>query len=155
MKKKDVIDLYRAYTSVKFTGVPMPDRLAMLRNMRILKPISDEYDALQMDASERFKPDGYDELENEVMSLAGETVSPDISRKVGKYNIQKAEYMKAMNEYLLGVYDKSTGQRTGGLLDEEHDITIEPISPKSFEKLVEKNEGVDTKNLCVIYQYVK
>lgn len=155
MKKKNVIDLYRAYTSVKFTGVPTVDRLAMLRNMRILKPISDEYDALQMDASERFKPDGYDELENEVMSLAGETVSPDISRKVGKYNIQKAEYMKAMNEYLLGVYDKSTGQRTGGLLDEEHDITIEPISPKSFEKLVEKNEGVDTKNLCVIYQYVK
>lgn len=155
MKKRDVIDLYRAYTSVKFTGVPTSDRLAMLRNMRILKPISDEYDALQMDASERFKPDGYDELEQEVMSLAGETVSPDISRKVGKYNIQKAEYMKAMNEYLLGVYDKSTGQRTGGLLDEEHDITIEPISPKSFEKLVEKNEGVDTKNLCVIYQYVK
>lgn len=155
MKTREIVDLYRAYTSVKFTGVPTVDRLAMLRNMRILKPISDEYDALQMDASERFKPDGYDELENEVMSLAGETVSPDISRKVGKYNIQKAEYMKAMNEYLLGVYDKSTGQRTGGLLDEEHDITIEPISPKSFEKLVEKNEGVDTKNLCVIYQYVK
>ena len=41
MKKRDVIDLYRAYTSVKFTGVPTVDRLAMLRNMRILKPISD------------------------------------------------------------------------------------------------------------------
>lgn len=155
MKKKDVIDLYRAYTSVKFTGVPTVDRLAMLRNMRILKPISDEYDALQMDASERFKPDGYDELEQEVMSLAGETATADVSKKLAKYNIQKTEYMKAMNDYLLGVYDKQTGKRTGGLLDEEHDLKMEAISAEAFDKLVQANEQVDTKHLCVISEYVK
>lgn len=155
MKKKDVIDLYRAYTSVKFTGVPTVDRLAMLRNMRILKPISDEYDALQMDASERFKPDGYDELEQEVMSHAGDTVTPELNRKVGRYNIQKTEYMKAMNDYLLGVYDKQTGKRTGGLLDEEHDLKMEAISAEAFDKLVQANEQVDTKHLCVISEYVK
>lgn len=155
MKTREIVDLYRAYTSVKFTGVPTVDRLAMLRNMRILKPISDEYDALQMDASERFKPDGYDELEQEVMSLAGETVSPDISRKVGKYNIQKTEYMKAMNDYLLGVYDKETGKRTGGLLDEEHDLKMEAISAEAFDKLVQANEQVDTKHLCVISECVR
>ena len=155
MKKKNVIDLYRAYTSVKFTGVPTVDRLAMLRNMRILKPISDEYDALQMDASERFKPDGYDELEQEVMSLAGETATADISKKLAKYNIQKTEYMKAMNDYLLGVYDKQTGKRTGGLLDEEHDLKMEPISAEAFDKLVQANEQVDTKHLCVISEYVR
>ena len=155
MKKRDVIDLYRAYTSVKFTGVPTVDRLAMLRNMRILKPISDEYDALQMDASERFKPDGYDELEQEVMSLAGETATADVSKKLAKYNIQKTEYMKAMNDYLLGVYDKHTGKRTGGLLDEEHDLKMEPISAEAFDKLVQANEQVDTKHLCVISEYVK
>ena len=155
MKKKDVIDLYRAYTSVKFTGVPTADRLVMLRNMRILKPISDEYDALQMDASERFKPDGYDELEQEVMSLAGETATADVSKKLAKYNIQKTEYMKAMNDYLLGVYDKQTGKRTGGLLDEEHDLKMEAISAEAFDKLVQANEQVDTKHLCVISEYVK
>ena len=155
MKKRNIVDLYRAYTSVKFTGVPMPDRLSMLRNMRKLKPISDEYDALQMDASERFKPDGYDELEQEVMSLAGETATADISKKLAKYNIQKTEYMKAMNDYLLGVYDKKTGKRTGGLLDEEHDIKIEAISAEAFDKLVQANEQVDTKHLCVISEYVR
>lgn len=155
MRKKDVIDLYRAYTSVKFTGVPTVYRLAMLRNMRILKPISDEYDALQMDASERFKPDGYDELEQEVMSLAGETATAEVSKKLAKYNIQKTEYMKAMNDYLLGVYDKQTGKRTGGLLDEEHDLKMEPISAEAFDKLVQANEQVDTKHLCVISEYVK
>ena len=155
MKKKNVIDLYRAYTSVKFTGVPTADRLAMLRNMRKLKPIADEYDALQMDASERFKPDGYDVLEEEVMSLAGETVTPELNRKVGRYNIQKAEYVRAMNDYLLGTFDKTTGQRTGGLLDEEHDITPEPITAEAFGKLVENNSGVDTNLLCVISNYVK
>lgn len=154
MKKKDVIDLYRAYTSVKFTGVPTVDRLAMLSNMRILKPISDEYDALQMDASERFKPDGYDELEQEVMSLAGETATADVSKKLAKYNIQKTEYMKAMNDYLLGVYDKQTGKRTGGLLDEEHDLKMEAISAEAFDKLVQANEQADTKHLCVISEYV-
>lgn len=155
MKKRDVIDLYRAYTSVKFTGVPTVDRLAMLRNMRILKPISDEYDALQMDASERFKPDGYDELEQEVMSLAGETATADVSKKLAKYNIQKTEYMKAMNDYLLGVYDKQTGKRTGGLLDEEHDLKMEAISAEAFDKLVQANEQADTKHLCVISEYVR
>ena len=155
MKKKDVIDLYRAYTSVKFTGAPTADRLAMLRNMRILKPISDEYDALQMDASERFKPDGYDELEQEVMSLAGETATAEVSKKLAKYNIQKTEYMKAMNDYLLGVYDKQTGKRTGGLLDEEHDLKMEAISAEAFDKLVQANEQVDTKHLCVISEYVR
>ena len=155
MKKKYVIDLYRAYTSVKFTGVPTADRLAMLRNMRIIKPISDEYDALQMDASERFKPDGYDELEQEVMSLAGETATAEVSKKLAKYNIQKTEYMKAMNDYLLGVYDKQTGKRTGGLLDEEHDLKMEPISAEAFDKLVQANEQADTKHLCVISEYAK
>lgn len=155
MKTREAIDLYRAYTSVKFTGVPTVDRLAMLRNMRILKPISDEYDALQMDASERFKPDGYDELEQEVMSLAGETATADVSKKLAKYNIQKTEYMKAMNDYLLGVYDKQTGKRTGGLLDEEHDLKMEAISAEAFDKLVQANEQVDTKHLCVISEYVK
>ena len=155
MKKKYVIDLYRAYTSVKFTGVPTADRLAMLRNMRIIKPISDEYDALQMDASERFKPDGYDELEQEVMSLAGETATAEVSKKLAKYNIQKTEYMKAMNDYLLGVYDKQTGKRTGGLLDEEHDLKMEPISAEAFDTLVQANEQADTKHLCVISEYAK
>lgn len=155
MKTREIVDLYRAYTSVKFTGVPTVDRLSMLRNMRILKPISDEYDALQMDASERFKPDGYDELEQEVMSLAGETATADVSKKLAKYNIQKTEYMKAMNEYLLGVYDKETGKRTGGLLDEEHDIKMETISAEAFDKLVQANEQADTKHLCVISEYVR
>lgn len=155
MKTREIVDLYRAYTSVKFTGVPTVDRLAMLRNMRILKPISDEYDALQMDASERFKPDGYDELEQEVMSLAGETATADVSKKLAKYNIQKTEYMKAMNDYLLGVYDKQTGKRTGGLLDEEHDIKMEAISAEAFDKLVQANEQADTKHLCVISEYVR
>ena len=155
MKTREAIDLYKAYTSVKFTGVPTADRLAMLRNMRILKPISDEYDALQMDASERFKPDGYDELEQEVMSLAGETATADVSKKLAKYNIQKTEYMKAMNDYLLGVYDKQTGKRTGGLLDEEHDLKMEAISAEAFDKLVQANEQVDTKHLCVISEYVR
>lgn len=155
MKTREIVDLYRAYTSVKFTGVPTVDRLAMLRNMRILKPISDEYDALQMDASERFKPDGYDDLEQEVMSLAGETATADVSKKLAKYNIQKTEYMKAMNDYLLGVYDKQTGKRTGGLLDEEHDIKMEAISAEAFDKLVQANEQVDTKHLCVISEYVR
>ena len=154
MKKREAIDLYKAYTSVKFTGVPVPDRLAMLRNMRLIRPITDEYEMLQMDASERFKPEGYDELEAEVMGLAGEAVSPEVSRKVGRYNVQKAEYMRSMNDYLLGTFDKATGQRTGGLLDEEHDITPEPISPEGFDKLVEGNEGVDTKHLCLIGIYV-
>lgn len=155
MKTREIVDLYRAYTSVKFTGVPVPDRLAMLRNMRLLRPISDEYDAMQMNASEKFKPEGYDELEQEVMSHAGDTVTPELNRKVGRYNIQKAEYVRAMNDYLLGVYDKATGQRTGGLLDEEHDITITPITSAGFDKLVENNSGVDTNLLCVISNYVK
>lgn len=154
MKKREAIDLYKAYTSVKFTGVPTADRLVMLRNMRILRPISDEYDAMQMNASERFKPEGYDELEQEVMSLAGETATADVSKKLAKYNIQKTEYMKAMNDYLLGVYDKATGKRTGGLLDEEHDLKMEAISAEAFDKLVQANEQVDTKHLCVISEYV-
>ena len=105
--------------------------------------------------AERFKPDGYDELEQEVMSLAGETATADVSKKLAKYNIQKTEYMKAMNDYLLGVYDKQTGKRTGGLLDEEHDLKMEAISAEAFDKLVQANEQVDTKHLCVISEYVK
>lgn len=155
MKTREAIDLYKAYTSVKFTGVPTADRLVMLRNMRCLRPISEEYDAMQMNASEKFKPEGYDELEQEVMSHAGDTVTPELNRKVGRYNIQKAEYVRAMNDYLLGVYDKATGQRTGGLLDEAHDLTLEPISAEGFDKLVENNSGVDTNLLCVISNYVK
>ena len=81
MKTREAIDLYKAYTSVKFTGVPTADRLVMLRNMRLLRPISDEYDAMQMNASEKFKPEGYDELEQEVMSHAGDTVTPELNRK--------------------------------------------------------------------------
>lgn len=154
MKTREIVDLYRAYTSVKFTGVPTSDRLAMLRNMRKMKPIVDEYDALQMDASERFKPEGYDALEQEVMSLAGETATLEVSKKLAKYNIQKTEYVKAMNEYLLGVYDKETGKRTGGLLDEEHDIKMEAISAEAFDKMVQTNEQVDTKNLCLISEYM-
>lgn len=154
MKTREAIDLYKAYTSVKFTGVPTADRLVMLRNMRILRPISDEYDAMQMNASEKFKPEGYDELEQEVMSHAGDTVTPELNRKVGRYNIQKAEYVRAMNDYLLGTFDKATGKRTGGLLDEEHDITITPITSSGFDKLVENNSGVDTNLLCVISKYV-
>lgn len=155
MKTREAIALYRAYASVKFTGVPVLDRLAMLRNMRELRPVSDEYDTLQMNASERVKPEGYDELEQEVMDHAGDTVTPELNRKVARYNNQKAEYMKAMNDYLLGIYDKATGKRTGGLLDEDHDITPESISPAAFEKLVENNPSADTNLLCTISKYVR
>ena len=96
----------------------------------------------------------YDTLEKEVMSLAGETSTPEVSKKLALYNIQKTEYVKAMNEYLLGVYDKATGQRSGGLLDEEHDLQPECITAEAFDKLVQGNEQADTKHLCVISEYM-
>lgn len=155
MKTREAIDLYMAYTSLRFAGVPTADRILMFRNMRRLRPVAEEYEALRMNAAERCKPDGLDALEQEITSLAGKAVTPEISKKLARYNLQKAEYTKALNEYLLGTFSKETGTRTGGLLDEEHDLEMECISAEAYEKLVEANEQADTKHLCIISQYVK
>ena len=63
MKTKDITTATALLSDAKLTGMADTDKFTVIRALRVLKPIRQQYEDFVRDASERLKPEGFDQLQ--------------------------------------------------------------------------------------------
>lgn len=155
MKTKEAVELYEAYKAVKFSGMETAHRFISIENMRRLKPVYEAFESARTSATDKLKPDGYDDLEEFVMQNDGKKVSGEDAEKVREYYTMRNRLNSDVGNYILGVYDKAQGKRIGGLHNEEVTVELKKIPQSAFEKMIENNPDVSTEHLCVLSELVE
>ncbi len=84
VKTEKLIAAARVLGTAKIDKMQDKEKYALIRNLRAIKRVTDEYDALMKDASERLKPADFDALA--AKEQAGEAYTPEEQATVRKYN---------------------------------------------------------------------
>lgn len=139
MKKKEIIELHNVLKEAKLGGMKLESKMIVLNNLRQTTPIFNTYNEVLKEASERLKPEGFDDLIKKVQADNGKPQSeclstPDEIRKanrmVSTYNNEMETYLREMN-------------------DEEVDFTPGRLPADDFGKFMETNDMEASKLILV------
>ena len=146
MKKKEAIELYKALSQCKLTGLASSQKMVVLNNLRQLRPVSETYDADIKDAMERMKPEGFDD----VIKKAREH-NESINSNNGP--TMSEEETKAVTE-TINAFNAEVNQFINGLLTEDSGVEISKLDDANLEKLIDVND-ISTDQLCILYELLK
>lgn len=146
MKKKEAIELYRALSQCKLTGLASSQKMVVLNNLRQLRPVSETYDADVREALEKIKPEGFDDIikkarehNDSINSGKGPTMPEDEANSAVE---------------TINAFNAEVNQFVEGLLNEESGVEISKLDDTNLEKLIDVND-VPTEQLCVLYESLK
>ena len=145
MKKKEAIELYKVLNTCKLTGMLSPSKMAVLNNLRKLRPISETYEADVKDAIERIKPEGFDDLMKKVREHNDAVNS-------GNKPTMSGEELKEASSVIEG-YNKEVNDFVEKILDEDAGIVLEKLNGVNFEKFMDAND-IEAGQLEIIYTHL-
>jgi len=145
MKKKEAIELYKVLNTCKLTGMLSPSKMAVLNNLRKLRPVSETYEADVKDAIERIKPEGFDDLMKKVRE------HNDAVNSGNKPTMSGEELKEASS--VIGEYNKEVNDFVEKILDEDAGIVLEKLNGVNFEKFMDAND-IEAGQLEIIYTHL-
>lgn len=143
MKTKDIRSIYDILENAKLTNLSAQDKLAILKIVRVVKPIAVESREFEDNAREQLKDDRFDTMVQKAITYN------TLVTKYGEGNpIPEEENPISVEEHReLVEYFYNFDNAMKNLIDEEdekdHDITLSTISEDTFNKLVESNPDWD------------
>ena len=132
-----VLNAYRIISGAKYTKMDDADKIKVWKIARALKPVADKFDDDSKDASEKFKPEGFDENLRKAQEY--ERVIKDKDADASKLEMGAAEYGEFIKE--LQKYNKIVGDAIKEFADKEVELEFEKISEEAFGKLMASNDG--------------
>lgn len=135
MKKLKTIDIIAIYSVVKGSKVTKVensvDRYAIVKNIRPLKKIVENFESWKNDAIESLKPSNYKEMENRLNEWRNQ-------EQEGNVTLTIEERIE-----INGFFDKFGKEVDGCMkseLDKEHDLELVSIGRKSVEQYIDSND---------------
>lgn len=105
MKTKDIVTATAALSDAKLTGMADTDKFTVIRALRVLKPIRQQYEDFVRDASERLKPEGFDRLQERARKWNDQhkgkkmaDLTDDERTELEDINTQYADYNKKVEQ---------------------------------------------------------
>lgn len=133
MKKKLIQTVYAVIGNARLSSLKKnDDKVAVLKVLRELRYVANRYDEDVKDASERLKPDGFDELRNraavyEAERLDGMRPAAMSAVEYQGFLDQAAGYKKAVDDVMRDV-DEATV-----------DLEFEPVASDILQQLMDDN----------------
>lgn len=155
MKVIEAVELFGILKDLKLSGMETADRMKVIKNLRALREVVDEYNDDMELAKESLKPDGFDNLilkmleSNEAVAAGGRRTVSDL--ELASFNRMNELYNRDLMSVQIGTYNKDEGCFEGGMNEEPADVKIETITEASFDKLVEANKEVIAGAFAVLY----
>lgn len=146
MKKKEAIELYKALSQCKLTGLASSQKMVVLNNLRQLRPVSETYDADIKDAMERMKPEGFDDIIKKAREH-NESINSNNGPTMSE------EETKAVTE-AINAFNVEVNQFINSLLAEDSGVEISKLDDANLEKLIDVND-ISTDQLCILYELLK
>ena len=137
---KEVVSVYNVLKEAKLTKMEISDKMSVLKIMRVLKPISEEWESFMQTIDDKVKGENHDEIIEKAREWERDKEKTTLSEN------EKRE----INEYLFK-FNKDKNTCIGDELNKELELDITKISSSAYEKLVESNDfEVDKLLTCEI-----
>lgn len=133
IKTGRIIDIYATLNGAKYTKMESADRRRLFTAQYAMKKIVTENDAMQKEAVEKFKPEGYDEKIAPMVEKFN-AMAPEERAASLKNDREMADAIKSHTEFV--------GEVNGVIMearDKEIERVFTPLSEETFDKLLDSN----------------
>lgn len=117
VKKEAVVVAYRILDNAKISKMNDEEKFLVIRAMRQLKPVAEDYDGFVKDAAQRLRPEGYDAIE----AKQGMDLTPEEEAVAAKYN---DDITRCVREEL----------------DKEVELTFTPLPDEAMGRFISSND---------------
>lgn len=133
MKTIEAVKAYRILKSAKLTKMDDADKLKTIKAMRVLRPVSEEYDKDVEEGRKALQDDRFDDMQQKAQKH-NEAIQEKKQDGLLSYSD-----LKELNDYFTA-YDKSVRRMQQELDDKELTLTIGRLSEEAFGRLAASND---------------
>lgn len=101
----DIVKAYNTLSEAKLSGMADQDKFTVIRAMRVMKPVKQQYDDFVQDAAKRLRPEGFDKLEQKAKTWNDQhrgkkyaDLTPGERAELDDINAKYAEYNKQVEQ---------------------------------------------------------
>lgn len=127
-KVKDVVSAYKVLGDAKVVKLEESEVIKVVKARKAMRPIADDYDAFLKDCQEKFKPEGWDEVQKKLQQWQQEGENTTLT---------EAERIE-LNKAVIG-YQKKIDAALKDELKREVELNIEPLKEESATKMLVEN----------------
>ena len=136
LKTSEIVNAYKVLSGAKYQKLDDADKIKVWKIARALKPVATKFEDDSKDASEKFKPEGFDENLRKAQEY--ERVTKDADADASKLEMGAAEYNAFIKE--LQKYNKLVGDAVKEYAEKEVEVEFDALSEDAFGKLMASNE---------------
>lgn len=132
---KSIVSAYNVLGEAKVSKLEESEVIKVVKTRKAMRPIADDYEAFLKDCQEKFKPEGWDEIQKKLQQWQQEGENTTLT---------EAERIE-LNKAVIG-YQKKIDAALKDELKREVELNIEPLKEESATKLLLEN-GWELKKL--------
>lgn len=125
---KDVVSAYKVLGDAKVTKLEESEVIKVVKARKAMRPIADDYDAFLKDCQEKFKPEGWDEIQKKLQQWQQEGENTTLTET------ERIE----LNKAVIG-YQKKIDSALKDELKREVELNIEQLKEESIIKIIIEN----------------
>lgn len=145
MKKKQVLDAYAVLNRAKLTQMDDADKFAVIKAMRVLRPVANSYDEYRKDAEERLKGEEHEEISR----LQEELLKKYPTGNIVKPTKEELDTISRANAYFAD-YHRRVSDCLKEELDAEPALDYPHLSEEAFGKLVASNPDLPVSEIMLL-----
>lgn len=131
MKTSTIIEVYQLLNNAKMTKMESKEKFQIIRIMRAMKPVAEEWDSFVKTMDEKLRDDNHEEMLAKAQQW----------QKEGEKTTLSLDERMAVNEY-FGKLDKERRELIASEQSKEVNILFDKLTEEAFEHLVDSNDFV-------------
>lgn len=129
MKTSTVIEVYKALKEAKLTKMESKEKFQVIKIMRAIRPVAEEWDAFISTVDEKLRGDGHEEMVAKIQQW----------QKEGEQTTLTEEERREVNAYIMR-YNKERSELLSSELAKEVEVAFEPLTDEAFERFIDSND---------------
>lgn len=129
MKTSTIIEVYQLLNSAKLTKMESKEKFQVIKIMRAMKPVAEEWDSFVKTIDEKLKGENHEEILAKAQQW----------QKEGDKTTLSLDERMAVNEY-FSKFDHERRQLVASEQSKEVNIIFDKMTEEAFERLVDSND---------------
>lgn len=129
MKISMIIEVYKALKEAKLTKMESKEKFAVIRIMRAVKPVAEEWDAFLSTVDEKLRGEGHEEMVGKIQQW----------QKEGEQTTLTEEERREVNAYIMR-YNREREELLHSELAKDVEVKFEPLTDEAFERFLDSND---------------
>lgn len=129
MKTSTIIEVYQLLNNAKLTKMESKEKFQIIRIMRAMKPVTEEWDSFVKTMDEKLKGEHHEEMLAKAQQW----------QKEGEKTTLSLDERMAVNEY-FGKLDKERRELIASEQSKEANVLFDKLTEEAFERLMDSND---------------